>query len=365
MTRALVPLPSRQQQHETERDVDFQVSIRVRNGRFLNALKRAGYKSVHGFCKQHGLPQQQISKYSTMTLSPLRRSGPTRLAQAVADILNVQVTDLFPPRFLALCLSRVARTEVPMTEDQIGMLLREPPRTPEDVIALDEAAARVSDTLILLPPRQERLLRLRYGMGPREEKTLRQAGEQMDVSPERARQIEAKSLRQLKQPTRGYRLVEPARTLGIGAFIVSVPTRGVTQAEAGVLPAKGARVAARPPPKPVVEPEYVYARPSRKVSFPSPTPQQSAEEPHYIKLLRTPEVGRTEEIKCAIAYHLEEEFVRRGGTRIRPNDDFLSKWEQMGPRAQQLFKYDWFMAHWEQLWTLFPPAPDFYVEGIG
>jgi RNA polymerase sigma factor (sigma-70 family) len=362
--RALAKLPPPEDHETTRGPTDFAVSIKVRNGRFLNALRKAGYKSVSAFCKKHKLPQQSVNRYATMTLSPLRRSGQTtKQAQAVADILNMQIDELFPPRFLALCLERTARTELPMTEGQIGMLLREPPRTPEDVLALDQVAAQVSDTLVLLPPREERLLRLRFGMGSWSGRTLEQAGNQLDVSPERARQIENTALRKLRAPKRGYRLVEAARVLGIGEFKIAVPVRKVTPAEAGIRQAGRAyrdepRLRYRPPPD--------FSQPvRRRQSFPpvSPPPPVPPPEPDYIRLLRIPAATRSDEIKRAIAYHLEEEFVRRGGTRIRPNGEFSATWDAMEALEQQMFKYHWFLRHWRELWDLFPPEPIVVPDG--
>lgn len=238
-----------------------------------------------------------------------------------------------------------------MTEDQIGMLLREPPRTPEDVIALDQAAARISDTLILLPPREERLLRLRHGMGVREEMTQKQAGEQLNASHGRAGQIEENALRKLRLPNRKHRLVEAARTLGIGEFIVPMPTAPVRPSSIGIGPPSAAEIrrfnkAMRPRPLP--DPN-ILPPPKKK---PKPPP-----EPKYYQLLRIPEPERSEQVKFAIAYHLEEEIVRRGGTRICPNDAFLATWEAMSERDQKFFKYDWFKRHWDDIWNLFPPEP--------
>jgi RNA polymerase sigma factor (sigma-70 family) len=191
-------------------DAEFSVTIKVRNNRFLAALRRSGYRSVNAYCKRTKLPQSRVNMYATMTLSPYRRDGrPTELAQLVADSLGALVEDLFPARFLSRCLDRVAKAEMAMTEDQLAHLLQNAPRTPEQVLLMDEAAAQVSDTLRLLPPREERVLRLRHGMGLRDEKTLDEVGEQLDVSRERVRQMENKALRMMSAPSRRSRLIAP------------------------------------------------------------------------------------------------------------------------------------------------------------
>jgi RNA polymerase primary sigma factor len=56
--------------------------------------------------------------------------------------------------------------------------------------------------LALLKPREERVLRMRFGIGMNSDHTLEEVGQQFSVTRERIRQIEAKALRKLKHPTR-------------------------------------------------------------------------------------------------------------------------------------------------------------------
>ena len=63
-------------------------------------------------------------------------------------------------------------------------------------------------TLVLssLTPREERVLRMRFGIGMNQDHTLEEVGQQFSVTRERIRQIEAKALRKLKHPTRSRKL---------------------------------------------------------------------------------------------------------------------------------------------------------------
>ena len=56
--------------------------------------------------------------------------------------------------------------------------------------------------LASLTPREERVLRMRFGIGMNTDHTLEEVGQQFSVTRERIRQIEAKALRKLKHPTR-------------------------------------------------------------------------------------------------------------------------------------------------------------------
>ncbi len=67
---------------------------------------------------------------------------------------------------------------------------------------------RAKTTLVLaeLTPREERVLRMRFGIGMNSDHTLEEVGQQFSVTRERIRQIEAKALRKLKHPSRSKKL---------------------------------------------------------------------------------------------------------------------------------------------------------------
>ena len=60
--------------------------------------------------------------------------------------------------------------------------------------------------LATLTPREEKVLRMRYGIGEKSDHTLEEVGQNFDVTRERIRQIEAKALRKLRHPSRSKRL---------------------------------------------------------------------------------------------------------------------------------------------------------------
>ena len=69
--------------------------------------------------------------------------------------------------------------------------------------SLRETTTRV---LSSLTPREERVLRMRFGIGVNSDHTLEEVGQQFSVTRERIRQIEAKALRKLKHPSRSRKL---------------------------------------------------------------------------------------------------------------------------------------------------------------
>ncbi len=68
---------------------------------------------------------------------------------------------------------------------------------------LSEQTARVLGTLT---PREEKVLRMRFGIGEKSDHTLEEVGQDFEVTRERIRQIEAKALRKLRHPSRSKKL---------------------------------------------------------------------------------------------------------------------------------------------------------------
>jgi RNA polymerase primary sigma factor len=70
-------------------------------------------------------------------------------------------------------------------------------------LSLQEQTRKV---LATLTPREEKVLRMRFGIGEKSDHTLEEVGQDFDVTRERIRQIEAKALRKLRHPSRSKRL---------------------------------------------------------------------------------------------------------------------------------------------------------------
>ncbi|MCH9845819.1 MAG: RNA polymerase sigma factor RpoD [Alphaproteobacteria bacterium] len=77
---------------------------------------------------------------------------------------------------------------------------------PTDVTIQGNLKSIVTGILGSLTPREERVLRMRFGIGMNTDHTLEEVGQQFSVTRERIRQIEAKALRKLKHPSRSRKL---------------------------------------------------------------------------------------------------------------------------------------------------------------
>ena len=78
--------------------------------------------------------------------------------------------------------------------------------TPLDSAIQTNLREATTQVLARLTPREERIMRMRFGIGMDSNHTLEEVGNQFSVTRERIRQIEAKALRKLKHPHHSHKL---------------------------------------------------------------------------------------------------------------------------------------------------------------
>ena len=74
--------------------------------------------------------------------------------------------------------------------------------SPSDAVISMNLAEQTRKVLATLTPREEKVLRMRFGSGEKSAHTLEEVGQDFEVTRERIRQIEAKALRKMRHPTR-------------------------------------------------------------------------------------------------------------------------------------------------------------------
>ena len=80
--------------------------------------------------------------------------------------------------------------------------------SPLDIVLSKNLSDQTRKVLATLTPREEKVLRMRFGIGEEREYTLEEVGEYFSVTRERIRQIEGKALRKLRHPLRSKNLKE-------------------------------------------------------------------------------------------------------------------------------------------------------------
>ena len=171
---------------------------------------------IHALSDQSGafrLPQKQanllyrIGKTISQLTSELERSpGPDE----IADRLRVPVGEV--TALLQVSDDNVSLSTVIDEEHDFHLsdkLEQEQIPSADDTLLRDSLRTHLSACLDELDPKEEKVLRLRFGLGEEEPKTLKEIGEMMGLSRERIRQIEAQALEKLNrsqkcQQLRGY-----------------------------------------------------------------------------------------------------------------------------------------------------------------
>ena len=78
--------------------------------------------------------------------------------------------------------------------------------SPQEAVISTNLSEQTRRVLSTLTPREEKVLRMRFGIGEKYDHTLEEVGQDFDVTRERIRQIEAKALRKLRHPSRAKKL---------------------------------------------------------------------------------------------------------------------------------------------------------------
>ena len=100
--------------------------------------------------------------------------------------------------------------ETPIGEDEdssLGDFIEDKGATsPSNAVISMNLSEQTRKVLATLTPREEKVLRMRFGIGEKSDHTLEEVGQDFEVTRERIRQIEAKALRKLRHPSRAKKL---------------------------------------------------------------------------------------------------------------------------------------------------------------
>jgi RNA polymerase sigma factor (sigma-70 family) len=181
---------------------DVRLDVKVRNNLILKRMQAAGYRSVNQMAiamrsQGYMVAQSPLSKLVAMRSPPNRRDGRwTDLATLLSFFLGCDPEELFSEKQRTnTLLKNTATAEI--TFAAFEQIASSP--SPESLLMKEQAVKALMNQLNILSPRQERILRLRYGIdsedGP---KTCEQIAEIMNIGRARVNQIEQTSLRRLR-----------------------------------------------------------------------------------------------------------------------------------------------------------------------
>ena len=149
---------------------------------------------------------ETINKVVKASVIFSQENGKDAIPEEIAEMLNLSVDKV---RKVLRIAKEPVSLETPVSDDEsfLGDFLEDKKAVqPLEIAIHSDLKKSINQILSTLTPREERVLRMRFGLGTNADNTLEEVGKQFTVTRERIRQIEAKALRKLKHPSRSKKL---------------------------------------------------------------------------------------------------------------------------------------------------------------
>lgn len=150
---------------------------------------------------------ETINKLTRVSRMLLQENGRGPTPEEIAEAMCVPVERV---REIQKIAQDPVSLETPIGEEEdshLGDFIEDDKtQTPGDSVAFIMLKEQLLGVLDTLTPREEKVLRLRYGIDDGKPRTLEEVGREFNVTRERIRQIEAKALRKLRHPSRSKKL---------------------------------------------------------------------------------------------------------------------------------------------------------------
>ena len=150
---------------------------------------------------------ETINKVKKVSSQVLHTNGHEPSAEEIAEVIDMPVDKV---REIMRVAQEPVSLETPIGEEEdshLGDFIPDDDApAPADAASHTLLKEQLSEVLDTLTPREEKVLRLRFGLEDGRSRTLEEVGREVKVTRERIRQIEAKALRKLRHPSRSKKL---------------------------------------------------------------------------------------------------------------------------------------------------------------
>ena len=199
---------------------DYRVKITVRNDRILSKIE-SEYVSVRNFCMAMNLEYQRITDLIRGT-SPINAKGEIReLVKKLMEALGCSIDELFTEKQLK---GFVSHNKFETKVDEKDLIKIKQDIKPLELGMMEQDVTKVLNKIFhkFLTPREERVIRMRFGIGTWSDSTLEEVGLQFQVTLERIRHIEQNAMKKLSSPE----VIDELRNAGIQDIFSKVDIKG-------------------------------------------------------------------------------------------------------------------------------------------
>jgi RNA polymerase sigma factor (sigma-70 family) len=199
---------------------DYRVKITVRNDRILSKIE-SEYVSVRNFCMAMNLEYQRITDLIRGT-SPINAKGEIKeLVKKLMEALGCTIEELFTEKQLKGFVSH-NKFETKVEEKDLIKIKQD--IKPLELGMMEQDVTKVLNKIFhkFLTPREERVIRMRFGIGTWSDSTLEEVGLQFEVTQERIRHIEQNAMKKLSSPE----VIDELRNAGIQDIFSKVDIKG-------------------------------------------------------------------------------------------------------------------------------------------
>ena len=187
---------------------DYRVRISIRNERLLSAIEKAGYASARQCSIANGYTEYKLVSLINGSMKPLdtKTGKPTEFCKEILKILGKNIEDCFTPRQLKGF--KKSSYQIKVDEKELKQLVSYHKNEGDTFLEADLDKKITQVLSIRLTPREEKIVRLYYGIGS---ETTPQTYEEISllyqVTRERVKQICDRAIRKLQHPvTKGLLL---------------------------------------------------------------------------------------------------------------------------------------------------------------
>jgi RNA polymerase sigma factor (sigma-70 family) len=186
---------------------DYRVRISIRNERLLSAIENAGYASARQCSIANGYPEPYVGELVRGLRKPLdtKTGKPTKFCKEILKILGKNIEDCFTPRQLKGF--KKSSYQIKVDEKELKQLVSYHKNEGDTLLEADLDKKITQVLSIRLTPREEKVVRMNFGLGIDREHSMIEISEHFGVTRSRMDQILKKAIRKLQHPvTKGLLL---------------------------------------------------------------------------------------------------------------------------------------------------------------